>query len=258
MDLDETMVENMDDAVADDTLEEDGVIEEEDESETEDLSSLTDAAEEQEHAEEQPKQEPKAKEPGYVKQRIDKAVQKAIAETRAEMQAEFDRQMAPIREKMLTDEAKELVKQGEFKSLERAKEYLQLKQGIAPNTQPEKQPEQQPRNDKGQYAPKEDPATTARIRMLAHQADKIKASRGIDVISEYNNNPEIQKKIISGEMDFYDVADQMKGTKRNPPAPMRSPNGASGHSPNAIENMSSEQFKRMEKRISEGARISLR
>ena len=96
--------------------------------------------------------------------------------------------------------------------------------------------------------------------MLAHQAKKIQASRGLDVMKEFNTNPEIKQKIISGEMDFYDVAEEMsKAQTRKPPAPMRSPNGASGtNQPNAIESMSKEQFARLEKRISEGARYNLR
>ena len=94
--------------------------------------------------------------------------------------------------------------------------------------------------------------------MLRHQADAIKGRNGPDVIAEFQSNPEIKKKVISGEMDFYDVADMMKAPKKKPPAPMRSPNGASGtNNPNAIESMSKEQFARMEKRIAEGARIRL-
>lgn len=256
MDLDETMVE-MDDVEADDTLEEDNGIEEEDESETEDLASLTDEEEEQAPAEEQPKEEPKATEPGYVKRRIDKAVQKAIAETEARMNARFEQQMAPIRERMLTDEARELVRQGEFKSIERAKEYLQLKQGIAPQTAPTAP---QPRNEQGQFTPKQaDAGQSTRINMLAHQAAKIKDSRGIDVMKEFNTNPEVKQRIISGEADFYDIVEEMSKAPKKPPAPMRSPNGASGtNQPNAIESMSKEQFARLEKRISEGARYNLR
>ena len=250
---DETMVEEeFDDTAADDTLPED-VIEEQGEPE-ESLDSLN---EEAQQPDAQPEQQ-SATEPGWIKQRVNKAVQKAIAETRAEMQAMFDQQMAPIREKMLNDEARELVRQGEFKSLDRAKEYLQLKQGISPQAPAEPQP--QPRNEQGQFAPKEDPALTARIDMLAHQADRIKANGGPDVMSEFENNPEINRKIKSGELDFYDVAEMMKQpARRKPPAPMRSPNGASGQSsPNAISSMSDEQFERMEKRIKEGARYSLK
>jgi hypothetical protein len=95
--------------------------------------------------------------------------------------------------------------------------------------------------------------------MLSHQADTIKARTGVDVIREFESNPEIKQKVISGEMDFYDVAETMKQSRaKRPPAPMRSPNGASGTNPNAIDSMSDEQFARMEKRIREGARYSLK
>ena len=256
MEFDETMVENeFDDDAADDTLPE-GVIEEEDESE-ETLESVIEDEEQPE--EDEPKEEaPKAKEPGYIKKRVTEAVEKAVARTRAEMQAAFEAQMAPIREKMLNDEAKELVKQGEFKTLERAKEYLQLKQGLPVATSSEKaESPAQPRNSQGQFVQKEDPATTARIGMLKHQADRIKESGGPDVISEFQNNPKIKQAVINGEMDFYDVAEQMKAPKRKPPSPMRSPNGASGTNPNAIESMSDAQFAKLEKRIQEGARIRM-
>ena len=249
MDLEETMVEELDNVEEDDTLPED-VAEETDESETESLESLDEGKPEQ-----QP-QEPQASEPGWIKQRVNKAVQKAIAETETRMRSEFEAQMAPIREKMLTDEARELVRQGEFKSLDRAKEYLQLKQGIP--VAPKEEPKAQPRNEQGQYAPKDDPATMARIDMLKHQADRIKAAGGPDVIAEFQNNEEVKQQIISGELDFYDVAEMMRQPKRRPPAPMRSPNGASGTNPNAIDTMSDDQFERMEKRIREGARYSLK
>ena len=258
----EAMVEQLDDsAEAVDTPEE-SIVEETDESE-ESLDSLSEESDEgQEPAEEpQEKGSRSTSEPGWIKQRVNKAVQRAVAETEARMQAKFDEQMAPIRDKMLTDEARELVRQGEFKSMERAKEYLQLKQGLpvtanqtgAEGSGPE-------RNEKGQFAQRTDPAVAARVDMLRHQADRIKAAGGPDVIAEFQGNEEIKRKVISGELDFYDVAEQMKQPqRRKPPAPVRSPNGASGQSnPNAIDSMSDEQFARMEKRIKEGARYSLK
>lgn len=252
MDFEETMNEPVDTEETEEPVDE--VVEEEVEEPSESLDSLND--EDGQSAEDTPA-EPGTSEPGWIKQRVNKAVQKAIAETEARMRADFDKQMAPIRDRMLTDEARELVRQGEFKSLDRAKEYLQLKQGM-PVTQTEA-PQQQPRNDQGQYAPKEDPVISARIDLLAHQADRIKASRGIDVMAEFNSNEEIKNKVISGEMDFYEVAEQLAAQpKRKPPAPTRSPNGASGKNPNAIDSMSDEQFDRMEKKIKEGARYTLR
>ena len=255
MDYEETMVdEQLDTGAADDALLENDV-EETDESES--LESLNDG-EQDEPAEEKSDEAPKGTtEPGWIRKRVDKAVSKAVAETEARMQAMFDQQMAPIRDKLLTEEAKELVRQGEFKSLDRAKEYLQLKQGLP--VAPTETEQSQPRNANGQFAHKEDASIKTRIDMLTHQADRIKASGGPDVISEFQNNPEINKKVKAGEMDFYDVAEQMKQpAKKKPPSPMRSPNGASGqNNPNAIDSMSDEQFKRLEKRLQEGARYKL-
>lgn len=230
---------------------------EEPEDNSEDLASILGA---DEGSAEQPQetQQPQGtggelKEPGYVKSRIQKAVDRAVAE----MEARF----APLQEKLLEMEAKELVQSGKVKDLELAKELVRYRQG-RPQTAPAA--ESQPRNENGQFAPRQqqptsDPATSARIDMLQHQADRIKAANGPDVIAEFRNNEEIRQKVISGELDFYDVAEQMRAPKRNAPSPMRSPNGASGSQRTAIDNMSDEQFERMEKRISEeGARYSLR
>ena len=96
--------------------------------------------------------------------------------------------------------------------------------------------------------------------MLQHQADRIKAAGGPDVIEEFQNNREIKNKVIRGEMDFYDVAEHLKkqSSSQKPPSPMRSPNGASGINPNAIDSMSDEQFDRMERQIKEGKRVRLK
>ena len=250
MELNETMVENIDNSEADDTPVEEIVEEEQDESE--DLSSVT--GEEEEPAEEEPEQ-PKATEPGWIKKRVEKAVTKAIAETEARMQAMFEERMAPIRERMIEDEAKELVRSGEVKSLETAKELVRLRNG-----QPVAAQQEQPRQANGQFVSKDDVAVKAQLKMLNHQADRIMESGGPDVREEFLNNEEVKEKVRSGEWDFYDVADYLKKkpSKKKPPSPMRSPNGASGSKPNAIESMTDEQFARLEKRIKEGARYTLR
>lgn len=259
MDPNETMVEEFDNTEADDTLETGIVEEEQDESEAIE-SVLTDSKPVEEQKEEPT--ETGIREPGYVQKRIDKAVAKAVAETEARMNAAFEKQMAPIREKMLTDEAKELVRQGEFKTLERAKEYLQLKQGYKPTAQ-EALEQPQPRNEKGQFA-KQDPGVQARIDMLAHQADRIKAKGGPDVIDAFNTDPEIKEKVMNGEMDFYEVAEQLEEQQQKasqkrakPPTPMRSPNGASGSDRSTIASMSDADFDRFDRQVSEGTRYRI-
>ena len=120
----ETMVENEDfDAEADDTLPED-IEEEQDESES--LDSLTEEEDQEPVAEPEPQG---TSEPGWIKQRVNKAVQKAVAETERRMQEKFEQQMAPIREKMLNDEAREMVQKGLIKDLETAKELIRYRQG---------------------------------------------------------------------------------------------------------------------------------
>lgn len=256
MDFDETMVENEfgDEEAVDSELPE-GVVEE-DSSGEEDIESLI--ADEEAPAEEAPEEGPKdtgTKEPGYVKQRIEKAL--------ARQQEEFDRRMAPIMERLLEMDAKELVASGKVKDLELARELVRLRQGMpAARTEADGSDKGSvpQRNEKGQFVSRDDAETTTRISMLKHQAERIKARGGPDVIAEFQDNEDIKKRVIAGEMDFYDVADEMKNRKpgRKPPSPMRSPNGASGVNPNAIDSMSDEQFARLEKRIQEGARIRIR
>lgn len=251
----EYMVDN-DQTAMDDSISEEGFdsefLEEAEEAE-ESLDSVTGG---EETEEEQKPEKQGTSEPGYVQKRIDRALARERDNIKAEVMAEMEAQYAPIKERLLEMDAQELVRKGTVKDLETAKELLRYRQGQAPQ---QAQPKaEQPRQPNGQYAPKEDPVIKTEIKMLKSQADKIKAKTGIDVIEIFSNNEDIKNKVISGEMDFYDVAEQAKESRRKPPAPARSSNGASGQSPNAIDSMSKEQFARLEKKISEGARISLR
>ena len=250
----EIMVNDVDQTAEDEFSAEDFDSEflEEDESE-ESLDSVT--GDEDTEEEQQPEKQGTS-EPGYVQKRIDRALARERDNIKAEVMAEMEAQYAPIRERLLEMDAQELVRKGTVKDLETAKELLRYRQGQAPQAAQPKA--EQPRQQNGQYAPKEDPVTSTKIDMLAAQADKIKAKTGIDVIDIFSNDEDIKDAVISGEMDFYDVAEMAKESRRKPPAPARSSNGASGQSPNAIDSMSKEQFARLEKKISEGARISLR
>lgn len=260
MDFEETMVEQNDQQTADDTPQEE-LVEEVDESEP--IESAIDA-------EEQPAEEPKqndsqgTSEPGWIKKRIDKALAKQRAELEASYDAKLEAALAPFREQQIEQQARELVRSGAVKDLDTAKELVRYRQNQPQPTQTDTTGSQQPRNDKGQFTARQqsnqsDPATQARIEMLQHQADAIRADGGPDVIGEFRNNKDVGMKVIRGEMDFYDVARQMRaGEKKKPPAPMRSPNGANGESKSVIATMSDEQFAKFEKSISEGKRYSIR
>lgn len=260
MDYEETMVEEFDDVEADDTLPDD--IIEEDESEEEDfpdeeeldIDDLDDDPEEQVEEE-----EAEPSEPGWMKKRIGKAVEKAVRETEARMQAMFEQQMKPIREKMIEDEAQELVRSRKVADIETARELVRYRQG---QPMEESAPQAQPRNDRGQFVSQEQVENDVRIQtqidMLSKQADRIKANGGPDVIREFSENSEVKRKVVEGEWDMYDVAEHMTHKSRKPPAPSRSPNGASNVTPNAFSNMSSKQFAKFEQKLEEGGSYTFR
>lgn len=177
--------------------------------------------------------EPQEKEPGWISARVNDAVRKAEERIRAEYEAK----LAPIYETMMDRQAQELVEEGEFRSLERAKEYVRMKGGY---TAPEEEEE-------------EDPYLSARADFLATQADKIKANRGLDVMAVFNSDPDIRQQVLNGDMDFYDVAETMK----RPLAPVRNPNGV-GANTMSIQGMSDEQFARLQKNLSGGKRYDMR
>lgn len=261
MAIEETMVEQNDNVSADDTLEED-IVEEQDESES--VESFLSEEETQPAAEEPKKTEPQgSSEPGWFKKRWDKEVGKLSTQIRNEVRAEYEGMLAPLRERLLEVDAQELVRKGEVKNLEIAKELVRARQG-QPAPAPVSQGEQ-PRQPNGQFAPKESqetsPSDNAHLKMLKGQVRRIEASYGKEVgeavINEFMNNEEIKQKVVAGDMDFYEVAEllkEQKATKRRPPSPTRSPNGVSGNETSSIATMTREQFEKFEKSLDAGKR----
>jgi hypothetical protein len=244
----ENLVENNEAEVVEaDTQLETAVTEETDASET--LDSVID---------DQPKQPEETTsgsgtEPGWIKKRVGAAVDKAIRETEQRIRAEYDAKLAPLMERMLEQDALELVQSGKVKDLETAKELVRYRQG-----QPQPKNEQ-PRDENGRFSSNQDSSDDIRADMLAKQAQKVKTVKGVDVMSEFNRNEEVREKVLSGEWDFYDVAEAMQNQKahRKAPAPMRSSNGASGAEKSTIASMTDEQFDRLNKRLEEGARFKV-
>lgn len=208
----------------------------------EELSSIVEQTQEQQEAE--------PKDAGWFKQRISKEVSKALEENNAKWAARFEAELAPLREERLIREAQQLVDDGEFKTLERAKEYLQLKSGQPNVSRQAEQPSQE------QEQPTVDPVIQAKAEMLARQAQKIKTTRGLDVMGVYNSNPQIQQQINNGELDFYDVA-EMLASRKAPPSPVRSSNGARPEKV-SISNMADAQWKTLNEQLAKGKKYNLR
>lgn len=185
------------------------------------------------------------KDAGWFKQRIAHAVNKETEPLKAQLR-EYERVIQELQSERLERQAQELVRTGEFKSLDTAKEYLQLKGGTHVENQPQA-PTQQEENQPL------DPAVEATAKMLYRQAEKIRSTRGLDVMDAYNKDPEIRNKVVSGEWDFYDVADSLE-SKPKAPAPIRNANGARNE-PVSIRNMTEKQWKELNRRIELGSRF---
>jgi hypothetical protein len=226
------------------------------------LAKVNDTAE---NTEDKAEQANGKKEPGYVAKRVSEAAEKAkasaIRETEERMTAYFEKQIAPLREAQLNRDADDLVKQGEFKSRERALEYLRLKQGVPPVQQTqEKQREEAP------VKPLRDPALQARAEMLMKQAEKIMAKTGVDVMAVFNSDISVRQKVSANEWDFYDIADSIKSQPAKPvsehtqakaeiPPPMRTSNNAAPQS-KGVRDLSPEEFVRFKQRVkTEGWRV---
>lgn len=196
-----------------------------------------------------------AKEPGWIRSRIDKAVAKAIRETEERMSQQFEQTLAPIRESMMERQAQDLVSSGEFKSKEVALEYVRLKGGNVSVAAPTDESARTQRDQQGRFVsqqqqPEEDPVARAQASFLAKQAEKIRNTRGIDVMQIFNADPDVQQRVLSGEWDFYDVAEQA-GARGSIPRPIRSSNGAT-MTPTTIANMTDAQFQKLQENLAAG------
>ena len=204
-------------------------------------------------AQEQPK------EPGWIKQRVGAAVNKAVAEAEARIRAEYEAQLAPLREAQLEREADQLVSEGKISDREMALDYLRSKQGIPTPATPA--PAQRQRDDQGRFVAADKPDTEIQKRAseLVAQADTILASTGVDVMALYNTDPAIRQKVLSGEWSFVEVFKntQQAEAPARAPAPIRSTNGF-GMGGADFRKMTSEQFAKVNELLENGGKIDVR
>lgn len=251
-------------------VQDDAVLEPLQEQEEQPISSLDEIIDQpedqqQDNGQQSTQEQPAKSEPGWMRKKMDAAVSKALQEQETRLRAEFAASLEPLRESMYERQAEALVASGEIKSKEMALKYVKAMAGV-PSSEPDQTPKnQQPRTPDGRFASNQqqaepDAETKARARILAAQADKIKASRGLDVAAQFQSDPEVKEKVLSGEWDFYDVAEAMSQPRRRVPSPVRSSNSAMGATADAgaIANMSDAQFDRLLKNLGEGKVYDMR
>ncbi len=251
-------------------VQDDAVLEPLQEQEEQPISSLDEITDQppedqqQDNGQQSTQEQPAKSEPGWMRKKMDAAVSKALQEQETRLRAEFAASLEPLRESMYERQAEALVASGEIKSKEMALKYVKAMAGI-PSSEPDQKSQTQPRTPDGRFASNQqqtepDAETKARARILAAQADKIKSSKGLDVAALFQTDPEVKEKVLSGEWDFYDVAEAMSQPRRRVPSPVRSSNSAMGTTADAgaIANMSDAQFDRLLKNLGEGKVYDMR
>lgn len=224
--------------------------------------TVTDQAEEAQPAANQPTAAQPQKEPGWIKQRVESAVQKqlaqAVADAEARIRAEYEAQMQPLRDSIIEREAQDLVDSGQIKDKTMALSYARMKHGLpgdAAQNVPAQRPAEaasqaQPRDEKGRFT---SDSVNQRASMLAAQAKAIMAAGGPDVMKAYREDESVRNRILSGEADFADIAEQMRGG-RTAPTPVRAANGQSVET-SSISSMTDAQFDQLNAMLRKGKRF---
>lgn len=192
----------------------------------------------------EPVQQEEPKEAGWIKTRIQKGVEKEMAALESRLRAEYEAKYAPLMEAHMESKVEELVASGKITDREMAREYLKLT-GSKPIEKQEK-----PRDEKGRFV-----AGEQRAKELFVQAQTIKDSTGVDVLSLYHNDPDVKERVNSGEWSFADV---YKSTLKQPaPSVVRSGSGGSLNA-SSISKMSSKAFAEMNERLARGEKFDAR
>lgn len=228
-----------------------------------DVIGVSEASAEQQTATETQPAQPQQQEPGWFKGRMEKERAKWESDRQAEMTRMEERQNALL-ERIIARDAQDLVDSGEFKSLERATEYLRMKEGLPVNQQPS-QTTQQPRDAQGRFTQQipQDPgpakAAQQRAQELVNQAESLRRATGVDVMAIYNTNQQARDMILSGGKDFVDVLQAFGNPEKQQHVPIsvRAANGvAVGQT--QIGKMTDTQFATMNDFLSKGGKIDMR
>lgn len=204
-------------------------------------------------------EQPKDKsEPGWMKARIEKAVQKELSRVKQETEAAIRAEYAPIREMLYQQEADKLVSSGKITDPALALQFVKMQKG-APAAEETPKPAPKERAQEEQETHTRDPMTEKYGKMLYSQARLIKEQGGPDVLAAFEKDPAIKAKVLSMEWDFEDVANYLDAnpSKRTMPPTARAAN-AGGASRVNIENMGKDDLAKLNAQLEKGVRVDLR
>ncbi len=212
-------------------------------------------------AEDKPAERPapeKSREERRAEGNLNARIRAAVSESEARVRKTYETELGSLRALVLASEADKLVAQGEFKSRERALEYLTLKSGATAAAQPEAQ-QQQPRDEHGRFAalPTEETALKAHADMLFGQAQEILEDGGPDMMALYKADPAVKDAVNRG-VDFNTIRAILRGnapaSRRAAPQTAKAPNHGVPSAKSILE-MTDAEFAKVEEMIRKGYKL---
>lgn len=175
----------------------------------------------------------------------------------------YEERIRRYAEMELEHDAKELANK-EHCSVDFAKRMLRLERNMPAPVQ-EQSAKDTPRDENVRFAPRQAATGNAKERAnyLYAQAEDIRKTMGIDVLSIFRDNAEVRQKVASGEWSFIDVAMQSKQEQARTPKASQAPKpvtsgGTSNSQPLDFMNMSDEQWEEFNRRVAKGQSYRIR
>ena len=256
--LENSSVDNFEESVQDDAVQ----APEETGTQTQGISEFLNAAEQEgEQPQDRPAQQERVS--GGIKGRLldserkgyDRGKSEAEAAWQAE-KAQYEARIQKLMEYEIKDEAKKLAEQ-EHISEAIAERLIRAERGVPGSAQPtEPTQSAQPRDAQGRFVSRTQDDSEAYAQKLLDQANTIKRLTGQDMMALYNSDKSIQDRILSREVDFYGLAEEMRGQKQMPPV-VRSANGQANRH-RSIADLTDEQFDELDRRLEQGAVFDMR
>lgn len=261
---DNASVETFDESVQDDAVqahEEDGIQE----TATPISDFLSQAGEDTDSS---VSQEPtQRKENGGIKGRLLDSERKGYSRGKTEAEAawqaekaEYQARIQKLEEYEIKEQARELAKQENI-SEAFAERVIRAERGV-PQAQgnAESKPEAQPRDAQGRFVSREQNDANTYANELLKQAETIKRLTGTDMMALYNSDKTVQNRILSREIDFYGLAEEMREQpqqRKGTPPVVKAANG-SGYHHRGIADLTDEQFDELDRRLEQGAVFDMR
>lgn len=178
--------------------------------------------------------------------------------------AQYEERLSRLEELEIKQDAQTLAQQEKI-SVALAERLIRAERGkpaAAVQETQQSQQQERPRDAQGRFVSQQQSRQTqqdARVQELYQQTRNIQRMTGMDLLSVFNSDEEIQRRIGSGEIDFYDLAREMQqgSTKKRVPPVVPRTSGNTAHA-NGVMDLSDAQFDRLDRALEEGTVYDMR